>query len=177
MFYEEAIWIKDTIKCLDLSKQSKILDLGSSTLRYRTVEQPYIDKIIFKPLKQKGFSITYADIKKAKGVDICIDIEKKLELPIKFNLLICASLLEHIKDRKTAIKNIIRLVTKNGFLIVTVPYVYRYHEDPIDTMFRPSNKELEHLFSKQKIIKSKILSFKYEDKPTKISAVLLQKVK
>ncbi len=158
MFYEESVAIRETFKDLSLPKKSKILDLGSSVREFRTMVQPYIEKNVFEPLKKRGFKIFHADIKKGKGINLVLDAEKGLNPRNKFDLLICTSLLEHIKNVKAAAKNIAKLVKNGGYAWISVPYEYPYHADPIDTMFRPTNKELEKLFPHQRILKSEILN-------------------
>jgi hypothetical protein len=44
-----------------------------------------------------------------------------------------------------------------GYLIVTVPHQFVYHSDPIDTMFRPTNKEIEDIFPEFRVILSEII--------------------
>ena len=54
----------------------------------------------------------------------------------KFQFATCLSVLEHIPDHLTAIKNMHNLLEKNGFLILTFPYneniyhkdIYKHHE-------------------------------------------------
>ncbi|MHA2210823.1 MAG: hypothetical protein ACXABV_16845, partial [Candidatus Thorarchaeota archaeon] len=38
--------------------------------------------------------------------------------------------------------NLFDLLNDEGYLIVTVPYHYPYHEDPVDFLFRPRVEEL-----------------------------------
>src|SRR5205085_4736707 len=52
----------------------------------------------------------------------------------------------HVTDRQIVCAAIWSLLPPGGFLILTVPYRFPYHEDPIDTMFRPSVEELAQLF-------------------------------
>ncbi len=47
---------------------------------------------------------------------------------------------------------------KSGsILLVTGPYQFPYHEDPIDTMFRPTPEELRHEFSGLQYIQGEIV--------------------
>ena len=43
------------------------------------------------------------------------------------------------------------------WLIVTVPFSYPYHRDPIDTMYRPSPSELSQLFAGARMLDGTIL--------------------
>lgn len=158
MFEEESIWIKNEIA--KISKEiNNVLDVGSSTLEFRTKIQPSIDENIFKPLRLQGKKICYLDIKKDKGVNIVCGIENINTINKKFDLVICANLLEHVRDVKKTVNNLKSLISPKGYLLVTVPHFYFYHPAPIDTMYRPDNKSLEELFSFQ-VISSKIIKIK-----------------
>jgi len=149
MFEEESIWIKNKIGEIvreNPGKINSVLDIGSSTLKFRTLTQPCIDKNIFAPLREKGKKINYLDIKKDEGVDIVCSIDNIGKIGTEFDLVICANLLEHVLDVGKTVSNLKLLVRDGGYLLVTVPHRYFYHPDPIDTMYRPDNKSLEKIF-------------------------------
>jgi SAM-dependent methyltransferase len=186
MFKEESIWIKKALRKIRFKGETTwyqrilnkhisnqwptVLDLGSGTLKYRKLQQPFIEKNVFSPLIKKGFKIIHADSKNDEGVDLVLDIAKD-KIKQSFDLVLCNSLLEHVKNRDEVARNIINAVKPGGYLLVSVPYVFPYHKDPIDTMYRPTNKELEKLFPNQEIIDSLILSCS----KGKISIVLARK--
>ena len=162
MFIEESIWIK---KILEKEKDflvGQVLDVGSSTLQFRTQTQPYIEENVFRPLREKGLSIFYLDKKESIGVDYVFDVESmnSKETGKKFDLVICCSLLEHVIAPERVCSLLIDLTKKGGFLLITVPRSYRYHLDPIDTMFRPSMKELISMFPGMEIIKKEVVYIK-----------------
>lgn len=154
MLKEESIWIKNVLKETDISFVKKILDVGSSTEEFRTKTQPYIDKNIFEPLRKKNKLIYYLDQKNGDGIDLVYDIENVSaeEIGKNFDLVICCSLLEHVRSPAKLASLLTELVNQNGFLLVTVPKAYRYHPDPIDNMFRPSIKEVVSMFTGLQII-------------------------
>lgn len=162
MFREESIWIKNAISKIlaeNFKEINTILDVGSSTLQFRTVTQSYIDDNIFKPLRMQGKEIHYLDIKEDEGVDIVCGIDNMDKINKKFDLVICANLLEHVEDVIKTANNLKLLVNNGGYLLVTVPHSYFYHPDPIDTMYRPSDKTLQELFG-FKIVVSEIITLK-----------------
>jgi hypothetical protein len=62
-------------------------------------------------------------------------------------LFILASVLEHI-PKKAHVEFLNRIYSKmksKDGLIITLPYDYPYHADPIDNMYRPSPNELKKL--------------------------------
>jgi hypothetical protein len=68
--------------------------------------------------------------------------------------------MEHVLNPARLASLLTDLVRDQGFLLVTVPRSYRYHEDPIDTMFRPSVEMLESVFPLLDVIKKETLFVK-----------------
>jgi len=62
-------------------------------------------------------------------------------------LFILANVLEHIPKKAHAefLKKIYSKMKSKDGLMITVPYDYPYHADPIDTMYRPSSRDLQKL--------------------------------
>lgn len=147
MFEEEAGWIERVLAGIQAAPGTCVLDIGSSTAHFRTVEQPFIETRIFAPLRARGAEIVHLDAKPADGVDVVCDltdpgVDVAGTLGRRFDVVLCCNLLEHVVDRETTVDRVAGLVAPGGTLIVTVPGRYRYHEDPIDTLFRPSPQEL-----------------------------------
>jgi SAM-dependent methyltransferase len=156
MFVEEALWIKRAIEELPLPSSARVADVGSSDLFYRTRAQPHVDEYIYEPLRRKGIEIVSCDSKKELGVDFVVDLCAKQRTPFDdtqrtFDLVLCANMLEHVEDRRLAVSNLLSLVKPGGYLLLTVPHTYFYHEDPIDTMFRPTPSELIALIAEQSV--------------------------
>lgn len=162
MLIEESLWIKETLEKVNISSLREVLDVGSSTKEFRTRIQPYIDKNIFEPLRNQNISIYHLDKKEKEGVDYGCDVEEISDEKFgrKFDLVICCSLLEHVQKPRELCFLLMNLVKQGGFLLVTVPRTYRYHPDPIDTMFRPSMEELISIFPGMKIIRKKVIRIK-----------------
>ncbi len=161
MLIEEAKWIGKEILSVSKSGQ-KILNVGSSSLEFRTKIQPHIEKFIFRPLKENNIKVIHTDIVNQNGVDIVGDLtspEFILKLKKKkYDLILCSNLLEHIEEIKPITTAIEEIVSEKGIAIITVPYNYPYHLDPIDTMYRPNPKELSQLFASMKMLSGEILN-------------------
>ena len=124
----------------------RVLDIGSSNQEFRTVTQPHIHELIHKPLLDRGHRLYFLDMKIDEGVDIAVDLTSD-NLPAKifgnpYDLVICCNILEHVRDRVLFIRNLLRFTDKGSLLMLTVPRLYPRHNDPIDTMYRPTVLEL-----------------------------------
>ncbi|MDB9468043.1 methyltransferase type 11 [Dolichospermum circinale CS-1225] len=176
MFREEAKWLANIIYSLNPNSVFPMLNIGSSNKKFREQEQPWIDELLFKPARTKGYSVIHADIKNDIGVDLVgdlcsLDFFKQLS-EMNIQSVICSNLLEHINNREEISKIIGSIVPKNGYLFVTVPYKYPYHCDPIDTMFRPNIQELSSLFPDFKIVNGEILPGGYLVQSTTTTPIL-----
>lgn len=157
----EAKWLQKQLDNMDVSELSPLLEIGSSSLEFRTVAKPHIEQFVHAPLRERGVRIITTDLRDAEGVEIVGDIfdpavGAKLQDSHAKSLLLC-NLLEHLVDPAafaTACKGFIK---PGGYIIVTVPHDYPYHLDPIDTMFRPSPKDIHALFPGTTMIESEIL--------------------
>jgi hypothetical protein len=176
MFREEAKWLANIIYSLNPNSVFPMLNIGSSNKKFREQEQPWIDELLFKPARTKGYSVIHTDIKNDIGVDIVgdlcsIDFLKQLS-EMNIQSVICSNLLEHINNREEISKIISSIVPQSGYLFVTVPYKYPYHCDPIDTMFRPNIQELSSLFPDFKIVNGEILPGGYLVQSTTTTPIL-----
>ena len=146
MFREEAVWIKNALNKLGaIPGHLQVANIGSSTAHFRKVVQPHIHTNIIETLENAGWQVFNVDLKKEEGVDLVADVTKKdfyLPYTDKFTLTICTNLLEHVEDINLVVKNLTLITEHNGYLLITVPYKYRLHYDPIDNGFRPTPTEI-----------------------------------
>ena len=172
MVREEAIWIKWALDKFAARQDMDALDVGSSTKAFRTKIQPYIDEYVFAPLQAGNNNIFYLDKKEDEGVDYVFDINNMNAASIdkKFDLVFCCSLLEHVNDRNKICGLLFDFLKDKGLLVVTVPESYRYHPDPIDTMYRPRMPELIRLFEKFdafEVLKQQVVVIKDKERYSK----------
>jgi hypothetical protein len=151
----DAVWLGEALAKLDPADISPIVNLGSSTRKFREIEQPHIQHFVFAPLEARGVEIIHTDIKAADGVDVVCDILDDAALQSLRargpKALICTHMLEHVLDRETMVARMLALLPTGGRFFVTVPSSYHEHNDPIDTMYRPSPDQLAALFAGQDI--------------------------
>lgn len=176
MFREEARWLADIIYSLQPNSVFPILNIGSSSKKFRELEQPWIDELLFKPARQNGYSVINVDMKYDIGVDLVGDLcdpvflQKLSEINIKS--VLCSNLLEHVTNREEICQIISSIIPNGGYVFITVPYQYPYHRDPIDTMFRPNIEELSNLFPDFKIVKGEIVTGGYLVQSTTTAPVI-----
>lgn len=165
MFSEESLWIKSAWNKLSPADIESVGNLGSSSFEFRSKIQPHIQQNIIQPLENRGAKIVNIDLKPLPGVDVIGDItstEFGKTFENQFSLLICTNLLEHVTDIGTVVDNLVRASRNNGCVLITVPYKYKIHLDPIDNGFRPTPKEIEVLFSgvEHNVIASEIITIR-----------------
>jgi SAM-dependent methyltransferase len=141
----EAAWLGARAAALP-DDAFPLLNLGSSTERFRRVEQPWVHAEIFAPLARRKVRVVHCDLKPETGVDIVADLlsadgQARLRA-IGAHTILCSNMLEHVVDRHRAIAAIASLLPPGGRLLVSVPSAFPYHPDPIDTRYRPTPEEL-----------------------------------
>jgi hypothetical protein len=150
MMIQEARWFAEKLAVLDPTQVFPMCNVGSSTDAFRTQDQPWVEELIFAPLRRAGKIVKHMDIKAERGVDIVGDFEDPMFLEklagMRFNSAFCSNLLEHVVQREGICQTLLSIIPSGGWLFISVPYKYPYHPDPIDTGFRPSTTELAALF-------------------------------
>jgi hypothetical protein len=150
MLREEAVWLGRQIHSLDPDLVFPQCDVGSSTGNFRHDDQPWIDAYLFKPAREGGRVVRYADLKPAAGVDLVGDLTDPRFVEtlrgMGFRSVVCANVLEHVPDPTAIAAGLLSAVGPGGYLFLTCPYRFPIHPDPIDTGFRPSPAELGSLF-------------------------------
>ena len=157
----ESQWLGQRLTAIPDDALFPLLNVGSSTLEFRVLTQPYIDQNIFAPLRARGGKIYHLDLKRAPGVDIVGNLLDPVLLDRITNMQIRAvmisNLLEHVTDRQRLCDAVMKILPAGGYLFVTGPYDYPYHSDPIDTMFRPTIAEMHAHFPHTTILDRAII--------------------
>jgi SAM-dependent methyltransferase len=161
MRQSEASHVGSLLQRLQGEQISPVLNLGSSTLHFRQVAEPHIESRIFEPLKRRGVTVVHSDLKAAPGVDIVGNIYDPLVAQrlrdIGAKLILCCNMLEHITDPRQFMLICSSLLKPGGKLLITVPYSYPYHPDPIDTYLRASPQQVASLAEGFEVSESDIL--------------------
>ncbi|MFZ0269181.1 hypothetical protein [Caulobacter sp.] len=156
---EEAQWIGATLAALQ--DISPVLELGSSTLEFRTVGKPHIDRFVHAPLRERGVRIVTADLKEGDGIEISGNFyEPRIEARLRAvgaKAILCCNIFEHLEDRAAFAAKCDDLLPAEGFIVVTVPYSYPLHYDPIDTYFRPTPAGVAALFPRYRVVHQAVI--------------------
>jgi SAM-dependent methyltransferase len=160
MLLAESEWLKSAIEELVFPPGEMVLNFGSqklSALKY----QGYIKENIYRPVARKHWELLNFDLFPGEGVDISGDIMDDdcffALVQRKFGVVFVFNVLEHLADRTSICLRIERLLSKGGYLLVSVPFKYPIHNAPIDNLFRPIPDELLQLFPSCALVKSDII--------------------
>ena len=176
MLREEATWLANNIYSLNPEGIFPLLNIGSSSQKFREQEQPWIDRLLFQPAREKGYAVIHTDLKNDVGVDLVGDLSDRAFLEklatMKIKSVLCSNLLEHLVNKEELCQNISSIIPIDGYLFVTVPYEFPFHRDPIDTMFRPNIDQLSQLFPDLEIVRGEIVPGGKLIKATSVSPLL-----
>lgn len=155
---EEAAWIGERLSKLNIAT---VLELGSSTRDFRTKTHPHHDRLIHAPLRAKNVRIILSDLQPDVDIAIAGDIfsdsvQGKLR-QVNADAVLCCNMFEHVADRERLASICHDVLRPGGYLIVSVPFSYPYHTDPIDTYFRPTPEEIAAMFPEYALIESAIV--------------------
>lgn len=161
MLRQEAKWLGKAIYSLPPRDVFPMLNVGSSTRHFSEVGQPWLYKYLFKSAEESRHSIIHTDLKTDTGVDLAGDLNDPVFIAklsgLSIRSVLCANLLEHLTEPARICGIMASLLPAGGHIFVSVPYVYPYHQDPIDTHFRPDVQELADLFPKCELIRGEVV--------------------
>ena len=139
-----------------------MLNIGSSTREYRETTQPWIRDFLIDPLQRRGVKIIHSDMRSGDGIDIKANISDDADVEqlrvLNAKSVLCCNMLEHVQDPGDVALRCLGLVPEGGYIVVTVPYSYPHHRDPIDTMFRPNPDEVISLFRTVQVMDREIIA-------------------
>lgn len=162
MHRNEAIWLACGLSRIAPTMLSPLLDIGSSTRHYREVEQPWVEELLFAPLRERGVRVVHCDAKTGEGIDLAADIFDDADMErleaVGARAVLCCNMMEHVVDPEALARRCLALVPGGGHVAATVPRSYPHHRDPIDTGFRPTPDELIALFGDVEVVAKRIVA-------------------
>ena len=123
-------WLEKML--LDIPPNSRILDAGAGTQRYRKYcgHLDYVSQDFGEyDGKGDGAALQTGEFDYGK-LDIVSDITSIPELDSSFDAIMCIEVLEHLPNPVEAIKEFARLLKPNGHLIITAPFCSLTHFAP-----------------------------------------------
>jgi hypothetical protein len=143
----EAAWIGAALAEFSANALTPFLDIGSGG------ELSFAEAKIFRPLAERGVRVVHFDRQSFPWVDIAGDIfdpavQRRLaNLPVRGALF--ANVIEHLpKETVPRLPFLLRdILAPGAILVVSAPLSFPYHQDPIDTMLRPTPEQLAQLFA------------------------------
>jgi SAM-dependent methyltransferase len=165
MLLNESLYLKTLIDTLEGDANTKVLNFGSQREDTLSTYQPWVNKNIIETTRVKGFTIVNFDIVDGKGVDIAGDLfEEKTFTLLKthqYSIVFLFNVLEHVTDIPRLCRQIEAILEPGGKILVSVPYRYPKHNDPIDNGFRPTPEEIAGQFPASQLLDYQIVKDKY----------------
>ncbi len=177
MRLEESLSIKKIIK--EYYKNNNhfnyVINLGSGNIEGLKKTKPWVHENVFNMLGESGSKILHVDIKDIPGIDIIQDlsIPNSLDFCDKLSgskLFILANVLEHIpkKFHSDFLNKIYAKMANQDGLLISAPYKYPYHKDPIDNMYRPNPDQLKTLLPLKWIASEIVTAGSYREQFAKL---------
>ncbi len=118
MLWREAKWFAAEMQKLTDAELHPMLNIGSHTEEFRKREQPWIDRYLFAPARDKGLSVVHSDLQSLPGVDLVGDLLDPVFLAkiaaLRFRSVFCANLLEHVTNREEIAAALVKAVESGG---------------------------------------------------------------
>ncbi len=167
MHVETAVWTRAALAEIELAPGSRALDIGSSTLHYRNVEQPHIEEQVMAPLRARGVEIVHLDAKPAPGVDVVCDLgtaDAGLAARLgEHALVLVCGMMQALRDPGRAADLAVQALAPGGHLVAHHPETARRTFDPVDYRLRMSPAELAGMFDRRGLERVRADSVRIDD--------------
>ncbi|MFC1856761.1 class I SAM-dependent methyltransferase [Thermodesulfobacteriota bacterium] len=112
-----------------------MLDVGAG-------ESPYFP--VFRSKIKSYTRVDLSELKHAGKPSVCADAA---HLPFQdkaFDTVLCTEVIEHCTCPSKVLREIYRVLKSSGCAIISAPFMYPYHDDPVD-YYRFTDRGLSHL--------------------------------
>ena len=167
MHVETAAWTRGVLAGMRLARGSRALDVGSSTLHYRTIEQPHIEEQVLAPLRARGVRIVHLDAKQAPGVDVLCDLDEADETLAarlgEHELVLLTSVMQYLREPARVADMMSRRVAPGGYIVVHHPQSARRSDDPVDHGVRLTPDRLARFFERRGFERVRVETVRIDD--------------
>ncbi len=102
--------------------QGDVIEFGASSEIYKN----------FCNSNSENCNITYSNIDSSNEEFLNIDLQKDNSFEIRYDFAVIFNVLEHVLNPNLAIKNLSKILKKNGKIIGSTPFLFRVHGAPKD---------------------------------------------
>ena len=102
--------------------EGDVIEFGASSEIYKN----------FCNTNSENYNITYSNIDSSNKEFLNIDLQKDNSIDTRYDFAIIFNVLEHVLIPNLAIKNISKILKKNGKIIGSTPFIFRVHGAPKD---------------------------------------------
>jgi SAM-dependent methyltransferase len=102
----------------------RILEIGSGR------QDLGADAYSLKPLFPDAGEFVQSDVNPAFGHRV-VDVTD-MSIDQEFDAILCMYVLEHVFDVRAAVDNMRKALRPGGTVLIAVPHIYPYHDEPID---------------------------------------------
>ena len=102
--------------------EGDVIEFGASSEIYKN----------FCNSNSENCNITYSNIDSSNEEFLNIDLQKDNSFEIRYDFAVIFNVLEHVLNPNLAIKNLSKILKKNGKIIGSTPFLFRVHGAPKD---------------------------------------------
>ena len=102
--------------------EGDVIEFGASSEIYKN----------FCNTNSENCNITYSNIDSSNEEFLNIDLQKDNSFEIRYDFAVIFNVLEHVLNPNLAIKNLSKILKKNGKIIGSTPFLFRVHGAPKD---------------------------------------------
>ena len=102
--------------------EGDVIEFGASSEIYKN----------FCNTNSENCNITYSNIDSSNEEFLNIDLQKDNTFEIRYDFAVIFNVLEHVLNPNLAIKNLSKILKKNGKIIGSTPFIFRIHGAPKD---------------------------------------------
>ena len=102
--------------------EGDVIEFGASSEIYKN----------FCNTNSENYNITYSNIDSSNKEFLNIDLQKDNSFEIRYDFAVIFNVLEHVLNPNLAIKNLSKILKKNGKIVGSTPFLFRVHGAPKD---------------------------------------------